>query len=409
MADLSLFQGGGEIPVGGAVMLVDNRNDFTTADGQRFLRSGFVETATAGIDTNIISEGAYYEQSNTPTAWVVTNNYFGGGLYVGQTGIAISNTAVRNLLIAETTTSPFVEISSPYPGGFNIGNVADNNGNIITIFGSNGNISSIFRSTDFGATFTNVYNTGSMSSFQGFLSYSTFNGEFVYVATGFSGIYYSSDGITWSLSGTTFSGLMTNGASLCAPESAGDPWLLCTTSSTTAGRLYKSVDGGATWQQIGTQGTTQNAAFPTNQFAGRAYRIAGKTFVAVAGTGHATSMSVYEIDTNAVAEKDLVIETYSFTNTSDDTSRQLLRDIFFERNGRSLTNNNKIIINGLSTIDGITAKRESFQGSPQANDGTHWYIGSGINGGNVLYVSKPYAGSVLSYSEAGATQFVRIS
>lgn len=404
--------GGGEIPVGGAVMLVDNRNDFTTADGQRFLRSGFVETDTAGIDASVITEGAYFEAVYPQSILQI------GPYIVKSDGSAYYIRFNTNDLYKSIGEGQPYSLINSNAGISATKMMAIGNDGTIVVVGNNSSQGYISYSTDDGLTFTTpVAPTIGASQNLDQVKYSPDTDSYIAVLSGTSGasgsiIYTSDDGISWVSAAVSL--VSNENVTLTIPEVGGNMWMISSSGGSTGGdSAIVSTDKGANWTQIAVDAQNISAnnniktSFLLNGFA---YLICNQ----------AATIRIYKIDpTNSDLDTNIV-DTASYSNinsdllfnaldNSNDDRTQIVERVsdgvvyigsgFYSRNGFTWFPNG---------FDSNAFTTSTSQTTPSSNRQAIFKI---IQAGTDAIISKsiPVAGSAVPYSEGLASQFVRIS
>lgn len=244
---------GSGMPLGSTIYIKNPSPDITIG-GDRFLRTGYVETDTTGIDVSLVTRGAYYEPMNpnaVTTPWGASPGY-------------ISINDIETMLVANTASTIYRSIDggeiwstiSVSLGGRSINGITRGAGTTWYLLASTGGAADgiVMKSLDDGLTWQSA---GALPSLQAdtyadSIYYSTYNDEVLVYFRSNSSLsniaraYISSDGTTtWTDRGV---GLATNNPFIGLPnlQNAGN-WIIAggTDNSTI---ITTTDDGGVTWR-----------------------------------------------------------------------------------------------------------------------------------------------------------------
>jgi photosystem II stability/assembly factor-like uncharacterized protein len=391
----------GGVPLNGAIMLTTKENDIDI-DGQRFIRSGFFETDTAGLDSSVINLGVFYEK----TGVTIPASFSNKRVVLGDNGtwIAYLNNDIWRSTDSGDTWTQITNVSSGTIEWMEYGG-----GSIWVICAA----AQILRSTDDGLTWTARLNTTQNAMVA---CYSVVDGNWIAHERGTSGssvdgkFWRSTDnGDTWN--DVTPIGTTLDGVTILRPSSEDGNWYIAFQTGSTDGRVYKSSDGGATWVLMGSA----NVPFTTSRIIAFMYRSGAKVF------GMSTDnfgKVIYELDpAGSSATDDAVIAAryYDAVNDPDLEWMGVVSNDSLDQNQVTNLNGVQYFWGGYATTDGVSfyrldlANQESTVSQPACNSTQVWIsrIDNLLNASTVM-LSASVAGVAAGYSEGAAGQFVRI-
>jgi hypothetical protein len=418
--------GGGGTLLGGTVMMISHENDIEI-DNERYLRCGYVDTDTAGLDPSVVITGTYFEPQGGPTNFDRPLR-----VVVSDTGVmAVSHSDGGNTLAMSydggATWSNVVVAPSAYS---EIYIDTDHAGNWVATSHDNNIGTTMFVSTDDGVTWVENDPTGSTTRELRTVVYSRETGTWMVLLFGStssstdSGVYIN-DG-TDITAPWTFRSIAGSGDTqyLIPPVDGNNTWVLFYgKSSNTETHLAKSTDNGVTW----TLFAKDDVNWPSNGVCRGLYAFGNKVFFTTDSTSGGGDVLSIELDllSNNPDTSTLATRVYPHSTTGGSTYSHL-ENAFLSTGGVGHVPPNRL--NGImygkfgwATADGVNFYRlypfpelvneysEFLYVTPTEVWKWHGiHSGAGLGNNNPLLRSIPVAGSGQPYIEGSAAQFMRI-
>ena len=424
----------GGTPLGGTVMIVSDSNDLDIG-GARYLRSGFVEPITAGLDPSVINDGVYFENIGNPItigdrlsnayAWAISDDeqhigyhHADGGqsaVFSHDGGLTWSTIAVLNTGYAIT------------------GICTDGVGNWLITGYDSGVGSQTKSSIDNGVSWqtvslpsvpTTARSQGcwhSRETGEWMVSYESNN------TTGTDGaMYYNTTNVTgtWTKAPVTQFGIQTSAVAVrvLPPKNGNGTWFCYYGSGTTTYYISMSKDGGASWVRIAQDGIS----WPHQEFIAGMYTVADKPnslFIVSDGDepGSNGDVLISEIDiqvSGTVNSRVIAKRYYPRSGTGTEGMYSFLAGGFSPPENRNYKGS-CYLNTGWVTTDGVSFRQLYQSNDDNAGSGMMHYIAND----SVWYMYQsqfdnlarsnfqkmvPVAGVGVGYNEGASAQFVRI-